>query len=52
MKTENLRVSYRLEVQVCHEFSVGLSKDLPPMMFNVTITKDPKGRVDAGGEGI
>jgi len=39
--TPLLKVSYRMEVSICHEGFLSSSKDLPSMWFDFAITKNP-----------
>ena len=47
-----LKISYKVEVQVCHEGLLGSTQEIPSIYIPFTITKDPKGVVDSGTEGI
>jgi hypothetical protein len=52
MDTQNIKVSYRIEVSVCHEGAFGMSNaEVPSVFFPLVITRDAQGAIDSGTEG-
>lgn len=52
MDTPLIQVSYRIEVQVCHEGAFGnANNEVPGVFFPFVITRDAKGALDLGTQG-